>query len=224
MADRLPESGIVFVVDDDVSMREALTGLLHSVGHRVTGLASAQAFLSHPAPILPACLLLDVRLPGLGGLDLQRELELRGLDIPIIFVTAHGDVQMAVRAMKAGAIEFLPKPFREQDVLDAVAGALEMSRCAQRRNQELATLRERYQTLSAREREVMARLVKGMRNKQIAADLHVSEVTVKVHRQRLLQKMHATSLPTLAVMDFRLESSAERRGSSLSREGQLTFR
>ena len=143
-------------------MREALTSLLHSVGHRVTGLASAQAFLRHPAPILPACLVLDVRLPGLGGLDLQRELELRGLDIPIIFVTAHGDVQMAVRAMKAGAIEFLPKPFREQDVLDAVANALEMSRSAQRRFQELATLRDWYQTLSEREREVMARLVQGM--------------------------------------------------------------
>jgi FixJ family two-component response regulator len=224
MADRLPENGIVFVVDDDVSTREALTGLLRSVGHRVTAFPSAQAFLQFLPQTLPACLILDVRLPGLSGLDLQRELELRGLDIPIIFVTAHGDIQMAVRAMKAGAIEFLAKPFREQDVLDAVNNALMMSSSAQRAFLELATLRHRYQTLSEREREVMIRLVGGMRNKQIAADLQVSEVTAKAHRQRILKKMGAASLPALAVMHFRLKSSGKPDGSYALREDQVTFR
>jgi FixJ family two-component response regulator len=223
MADA-PEDGTVFVVDDDVSTREALTGLLRSVGHRVTAFASAQAFLRHPPQGSPGCLVLDVRLPGLGGLDLQRELGLRGLDIPIVFVTAHGDIKMAVRAMKAGAIEFLPKPFREQELLDAVNDALEMSRSVQNRMEELAILRRRYQTLSARERDVMARLASGMRNKQVAADLQVSEVTIKVHRQRVLKKMGATSLPALAVMYFRLESAVPSRPTGPLREGQFTFR
>jgi FixJ family two-component response regulator len=224
MPERHMENGIVFVVDDDVSLREALTGLLRSVGHRVHAFASAQAFLKHRTHESPACLILDVRLPGLGGLDLQRELRVLGPAVPIIFVTAHGDIQMAVRAMKAGALEFLPKPFREQELLDAVTHALEVSRTAQRQVAELTTLRKRYRTLSAREREVMTRLIAGMRNKQIATELGVSEVTVKLHRRHVLEKMGATSLPALVLMHFRMESSTAQGHTEIPPETQVPFR
>ena len=200
---------VVFVVDDDDSMREALVSLITSVGLHVRAFSTALEFLEHSAPIAAACLVLDVRMPGLGGLDLQAELARRNIEMPIVFVTGHGDIPMAVRAMKAGAVEFLVKPFREQDLLDAVTTALERGRDALENRNTLASLQARYGILSAREREVLARVARGMRNKQIAADLGVSEVTVKLHRHRVMQKMEARTLASLVRMYDRLNAEQE---------------
>lgn len=195
-----PTDTIVFVVDDDLSVREALSSLIRSVGLRVETFASAQDFLRHQRPDATACLVLDVRMPGLSGLDLQRELAHAGERIPIIFITGHGDIPMSVRAMKAGAVEFLPKPFRDEDLLDAIREALERDQVARQQRAELAEIQDKYDTLTSREREVIVLIVKGMLNKQVAAELGITEITIKVHRRHILQKMRAKSLPALVRM------------------------
>jgi FixJ family two-component response regulator len=195
---------MVFVVDDDAPMRESLKNLIRSVGLRAELFASAQEFLRSKRPDVPSCLVLDVRLPGLSGLDLQRRTSEAGLEIPIIFITGHGDIPMTVRAMKAGAMEFLTKPFRDQDLLDAIQQALERDRKARDQRAEIEELRSRFASLTAREREVMARVVAGLLNKQIGAELGTSETTVKIHRHQVMEKMGAMSLPELVRMADRL--------------------
>jgi FixJ family two-component response regulator len=198
------ERPVVFVVEDDPSMRPALESLIRSVGLRVQAFGSAREFLEQPRTGAPSCLVLDVRLPGLSGLDLQRQLTAAGVSIPIIFITGHGDIPMTVQAMKAGALEFLTKPFRDQELLDAVRQAIEKDRIAREQRAELATLRRRQASLTSREREVMALVVSGLLNKQIAAELGTSEITVKVHRRRVMQKMQAGSLADLVKMTVAL--------------------
>ena len=200
---------IVFVVDDDPSVRRAIKRLLESVGLEVQSFGSAPEFL-HSIPDTPSCLVLDIRLPGISGLDFQRMMAEANIHIPIIFITGHGDVPMTVRAMKAGAVEFLTKPFRDQDLLDAVQFALERDRARHQREAEIATLRERFESLSAREREVVAMVVSGMLNKQIAAEIGTTENTVKVHRSRAIEKMQAKSLADLVRMVDRLKIPAEK--------------
>lgn len=193
---------VVFVVDDDESMREALSSLIRSVGLQVETFASAADWLARfpQPPAVPACLVLDVRMPGMNGLDLQQQLVQRGFRVPIVFITGHGDIPMTVRAMKAGAVEFLPKPFRDQDLLDAIAASLAHARSAQQERVEAATLRARYALLTAREREVLALMVQGLRNKQAADRLGINEGTIKVHRHHVMEKMRAKSLPVLVAM------------------------
>jgi FixJ family two-component response regulator len=193
-------SGVVFVVDDDAAMRRSLESLLRSVGLRVELFPSPQEFLRCTPPNSPACLLLDVRLPGLSGLDLQRQMPAANLDIPIVFITAHGDIPMTVQAMKGGAVEFLTKPFRDQDLLDAVHLGLHRSREARAHRAGLQELQERYRSLTAREREVMAYVVAGLLNKQIAGELGTSETTVKIQRHRVMEKMSADSVAGLVRM------------------------
>lgn len=200
----MSDPGLVFVVDDDASVREAITSLLTSVGLAVEVFPSARGFLDHPRPDMPSCAVLDVRLPGLSGLDLHRELGHTGAPLPVIFVTGHGDVPMSVQAMKAGAVEFLTKPFRDQELLDAVHEALQRDRTARRERADLDRLRQREQSLTPREREVMHLVVTGLLNKQIAADLGTSEITVKVHRAQVMQKMNAASLADLVRLATRL--------------------
>jgi FixJ family two-component response regulator len=191
---------IVFVVDDDLSVREALSSLIRSVGLRVETFTSAQEFLVYQRPDVAACLVLDVRMPGLSGLDLQRQLTSAGEWIPIIFITGHGDIPMTVGAMKAGAAEFLPKPFRDQDLLDAVRQAHERDQVTRQQRTGIAEIWRRYDTLTSREREVIVLTVRGMLNKQIGAELGIAETTIKVHRHNIMQKMGATSLPALVRM------------------------
>ena len=188
---------LVFVVDDDPSLRESLKDLLQSVGLRVEAFASAQEFLRSKRPDAPSCLVLDVRLKGLSGLDLQKRLVEGDVDIPIIFITGHGDIPMAVQAMKAGAVEFLRKPFRDQDLLDAVQQALERDRKGREQRAEIAELRKRFDSLTPREREVMALVAAGLLNKQVAGELGTSEASVKVHRQHVMEKIGADSLAEL---------------------------
>src|SRR5919108_2793788 len=195
---------MIFVVDDDAAMREALQRLLRSVGLRVATFASAREFLQHRDADVPGCVVLDVRLPGLSGLDLQRELAAAQLDLPIIFITGYGDIPMTVRAMKAGAVEFLTKPFRDQDLLDAIQQALERDRVAWHRRAALATLRQCYDRLTPREREVMRLVVAGLLNKQIAAELGTSEIMIKVHRGQVMRKMQAASVADLVRMAAQL--------------------
>jgi FixJ family two-component response regulator len=194
----------VFIVDDDAPLRESLRNLIRSVGLRVELFASAQEFLQSRQPDAPSCLVLDVRMPGLSGLDLQKQTSDAGREIPIIFITGHGDVPMTVRAMKAGAVEFLTKPFRDQDLLDAIQQALERSRKAREQQAATKQLRQRFALLTPREREVMERVVAGLLNKQIGAELGTSETTVKIHRHQVMEKMGAGSLPELVRMADRL--------------------
>ena len=200
---------IVFVVDDDSSMREALTDLITSVGLLVEAFKSAREFLEHMRHDTPACLVLDVRLPGLSGLDLQRELARTEAPIPIIFITGHGDIPMSVRAMKEGAVEFLAKPFRDQDLLDAIQNALEIDRAARQERSLVADMRRRYESLTNREREVMRLVVSGLLNKQIAGELGSSEVTVKMHRGQVMRKMKARSIVELLRMAEKIGITGE---------------
>ena len=190
-------NSLVIIVDDDESVREALSSLIRSVGLDVETYASAQEYLRRSVPQSAACLVLDVRMPGLSGLDLQRELANEDRQIPIIFVTAHGDIPMTVKAMKAGAAEFLSKPFRDEDLLDAIRQALQRDRASRVVRAELTEIRWRYATLTQREKEVATLVVRGMLNKQVAAKLNISEITIKVHRRHIMEKMAAKSLPEL---------------------------
>lgn len=196
------ERATVHVVDDDQSMRMALSSLIRSTGLHVELHASADEFLAAQDTLGegPACLVLDIRMPGMSGLELQRVLNLSGRSIPIIFITGHGDIPMTVRAMKAGAVEFLTKPFLEQSLLDAIQSAIERAQAAHRELSQTAAIRARFQTLSPREREVLALILRGLRNKQVAWELGISEVTVKVHRHNVMGKMKAGTLPTLISM------------------------
>jgi FixJ family two-component response regulator len=194
------ERAIVFVIDDDPSMRLALEDLVSTVGLEVRAFASPQEFLQSKPPDTPGCLVLDVRLPGMSGLTFHKELAKTGLTLPVIFITGHGDIPMSVRAMKAGAVEFLTKPFHDQDLLDAIHAAIERDRKRRREALRLAELRKRFATLTERERQIMTLVVIGRPNKQIAAELTLSEMTVKVHRGQVMRKMHAGSLPELVRM------------------------
>jgi FixJ family two-component response regulator len=199
---------IVFVVDDDEGMRQSLKNLIGSVGLQVKVFASAREFLQSKLMDVPGCLVLDVRLPGLSGLDLQTRMVEAHMEIPIIFITGHGDIPMTVRAMKAGAVEFLTKPFRDQDLLDAIQQALERDRTARKQRGKVEELRGRYDSLTPREREVMGLVVAGLLNKQIAGELGTSETTVKIHRHQVMEKMGAGSLAELVRMADRLKVPA----------------
>jgi FixJ family two-component response regulator len=196
----LEPCGAVFIVDDDISIRDGVAALIRSVGLTVQTFASALEFLRFALPDIPACLVLDVRLPGLSGLDLQRDLSRAGVQIPIIFISGHANIPMSVQAMKAGAVEFLLKPFREKELLDAVHQSLDNDRAARKQRVELTALRARLGALTKREHEVLSKVTRGLLNKQIAADLGITEMTIKVHRRHIMEKTQASSLAELVRM------------------------
>jgi len=200
---------IVYVIDDDPSMRAALEDLVGSIGLQVRGFASPQEFLESKPADSPGCLVLDIRLPGMSGLSFQKELMKAGLPLPVIFITGHGDIPMSVRAMKAGAVDFLTKPFHDQDLLDAIHAAIERDRDKRRETLLITELRKRYETLTERERHIMGFVVAGRPNKQIAAELDLSEMTVKVHRGQVMRKMKARSLPELVRMSDTLGAALQ---------------
>ncbi|HWZ76349.1 MAG TPA: response regulator [Candidatus Sulfotelmatobacter sp.] len=208
----MPKSkAIVFVVDDDLSVREGLERLLHAAGWEVETFPSAQEFLAHRKEDIPSCLVLDVGLPGLSGLDLQKRILEANREIPIVFITGHKDVPTSVRAMKAGAVEFLVKPFSEDDLLDAIRQAIKRDQSARYQNAQMQDLWRRYESLTPREREVMQRVVSGLLNKQVAAELGTSEITIKVHRGQVMQKMQANSLVDLVRMYDKLRAWSARK-------------
>jgi RNA polymerase sigma factor (sigma-70 family) len=209
----MTDAPVVFVVDDDPSVRSSLKFLLSTVGLLVESFDSADTFLRKKRPDVPSCLVLDVRLPGLSGLDFQRELATRNIRIPIVFLTGHGDIPMSVRAMKAGAVEFLTKPFRDQDLLDAVRIALERDRARREQEKEVTDFQQRFDSLTSREQQVVSMLVSGMLNKQIADQLGTAESTVKVQRSRAMEKMHAQSLVDLVRMIEKLKGPASEKAS-----------
>lgn len=206
------DDAIVYVIDDDEAIREALAGLLRSVGLKMIGYGSTRQFLAEPRQDAPHCLVLDVRLPGASGLEFQRELAAAGETIPIIFITGHGDIPMSVKAMKAGAVEFLTKPFRDQDLIDAIQSALETDRVRRRQDRASADLKRRLASLTERERQVMAILVQGQLNKQIGAAIGTAESTVKAHRAQIMRKMQAASLADLIRMAHQLQFGQEMAG------------
>jgi FixJ family two-component response regulator len=201
---------IVFIVDDDLSVRRTTERLVRTAGFNVQAFTSGREFLTIPRPEGPACLILDVRMPGLDGMQLQKELAQSGINIPIIFITGHGDIPMSVRAMKAGAVEFLTKPFRSRSLLEAIHSAIERDRAAHKERSESEELRERYEQLTAREREVMTLVVTGMLNKQVAGELTTTERTIKFHRANIMQKMLADSLADLVRIAEKLGVSSKR--------------
>ncbi len=203
---------IVFVVDDDISVRESLELLIRFEGWQPETFASAQDFLDHPRALVPSCLVLDVSLPGLNGLDLQTRIAVERTDMPIVFITGHGDVPMTVQAMKAGAVEFFTKPFSDEVLLSAVRQAIERSRFLLGHEAEMQTLRDCYASLTPRERQVMGLVVNGLLNKQVGGELHISEITVKAHRGKVMKKMQADSLPDLVKMSARLALAAAPKG------------